>query len=181
MPREGDLLFREVQSWRDQWTGVLLYISGIATAAGFSYVLFRQLVLGYPVGARPAPDLALLLLGGMMIVLGVGLAWLGLRGKLVTEVRRDALCVQHSPLTRRHCFSYEEVVSAQARTYRPLWEFGGYGVRWSFFGRGKAYNVSGNRGVQVVFRNGSGLLIGSLRAQALASAINDARAAPRQT
>jgi hypothetical protein len=181
VPPEGELLFREVQPWRDHWTGALLYLSGIAIAAGFGYVLFQQLVLGHPVGARPAPDLALLLLGGMIVVLGVALAWLGLRGELVAEVRRDALCVQHFPLTRRHCFPYDQTVSAQARTYKPLREFGGYGVRWGLLGRGKAYNVSGNQGVQLVFRDGARLLVGSLRAQALANAINDARAAAGQT
>jgi TATA-box binding protein (TBP) (component of TFIID and TFIIIB) len=39
------------------------------------------------------------------------------------------------------------------------------------FGAGKAYNVSGNKGVQLVFKNGKKLLIGSQKADELAKAI----------
>ena len=57
-----------------------------------------------------------------------------------------------------------------AREYKPLREYGGWGIRCSLK-RGKAYNVSGNKGVQLVFKNGKQLLIGSQKAEALEEAI----------
>jgi hypothetical protein len=41
--------------------------------------------------------------------------------------------------------------------------------------RGKAYNVKGDRGVQLVFTDGRLLLFGSQQADELASAINEAK------
>ena len=57
----------------------------------------------------------------------------------------------------------------EVRTYRPIREYGGYGIRYS--SKGKAYNVSGDRGVQIELLNGERLLIGSQRADELWRAI----------
>ncbi|MHC4338483.1 MAG: hypothetical protein ACYSTG_11155 [Planctomycetota bacterium] len=60
-----------------------------------------------------------------------------------------------------------------ARTYKPIREYGGWGIRYSFRkGIGRAYNMSGNKGVQLVFKNGKKLLIGSQKPDELAQAIN---------
>lgn len=56
--------------------------------------------------------------------------------------------------------SWTEIDSAYIRKYSPLAEFGGWGIRYSF-GNGKAYNVSGDMGLQIVFKNGKKLLIGT--------------------
>jgi hypothetical protein len=56
------------------------------------------------------------------------------------------------------------------QTYRPIRDYGGWGIR---YGRGgKAYNVSGNRGVMLELSDGQKLLIGSQRPEELANAIN---------
>jgi hypothetical protein len=57
----------------------------------------------------------------------------------------------------------------EARTYRPILEYGGWGVR--FGPRGRAYNVSGDRGVELTLDNGKRVLIGSQRSDDLAAAI----------
>jgi hypothetical protein len=63
----------------------------------------------------------------------------------------------------------------EARTYRPILEYGGWGIRYSPFGQGCAYNVSGNRGVQLELADGQRILIGSQRAEELARAIGEAK------
>ena len=55
------------------------------------------------------------------------------------------------------------------RTYSPITEYGGWGIKWG--SGGKAYNVSGNRGVQQEFTDGKRLLIGSQKPEQLDSAI----------
>ncbi len=167
----GTLLFREVQTWRGTLFGPMLLLAGVSMVLGFGYVMVAQLILGTPIGNRPVPDLGLCSVGVLMIVLGGGLVFLVLRGALVTEVRTDGLCVQHYPLTRRHCFAYSDIEEYRGRTYRPIREYGGWGIRHGLFGRGKAFNVSGNRGVQLVFRDGRRFLIGSRRTDELARAI----------
>jgi hypothetical protein len=62
-----------------------------------------------------------------------------------------------------------EIASAEAVRYRPIPEYGGWGIR---FGRtGIAYSMRGDEGVQLVLRNGRRVLIGSQRAGELAGAI----------
>jgi hypothetical protein len=66
-----------------------------------------------------------------------------------------------------------EVVRWEARTYRPILEYGGWGIRYTL--KGWAYNVSGNQGVQLELANGQRILIGSQRAEELAGAIGEAK------
>lgn len=64
---------------------------------------------------------------------------------------------------------FAEIRRVHARTYRPLREFGGWGIRWG--GRGRmAYNVSGNRGVEVELTDGRTVMVGSQSPDALAEA-----------
>jgi hypothetical protein len=64
-----------------------------------------------------------------------------------------------------------EIVHRETRTYWPILEYGGWGISYSFFGKGWAYNVNGNRGGQLELANGKRILIGSQRAEELARAI----------
>ncbi|GIS68544.1 MAG: hypothetical protein CM1200mP8_1020 [Chloroflexota bacterium] len=50
-------------------------------------------------------------------------------------------------------------------------DYGGWGIRYGK--NGKAYNVSGDRGVLLTFKNGSRVMIGSGEVDSLNSAINE--------
>ncbi|MCW5517402.1 hypothetical protein [Muriicola sp. Z0-33] len=57
------------------------------------------------------------------------------------------------------------------RQYKPIKEFGGWGYRTKF-GKGKAYNVKGNKGIQIVLLDGKKLLIGTQKVQDATAVIN---------
>lgn len=76
------------------------------------------------------------------------------------------------PLYRRR-IPLAEVASAQAVSYSPLGEYGGWGIRG--WGDNVALNARGNRGVRLVLRNGKRLLVGSQRPDALAVALGGQR------
>ena len=82
-------------------------------------------------------------------------------------------CRSASPPSGARAFRWPK--SCEPRVYRPVLEYGGWGVRYTPFGRGWAYNVSGNRGVQLVMSSGRRALVGSQRPDDLAGAINAAR------
>jgi len=91
-------------------------------------------------------------------------------------VRDDGVYIRFHPIHRAfRGFLWQEIESLEARTYRPIREYGGWGIR--FGAGGKAYNVSGNRGLQLTFRGGrtKHVLIGSQRAEELAMAVESAR------
>ena len=117
-------------------------------------------------------DAALVWVGPLLIVIclvtAVGVPWLIHSLRLVTEVTPDGVLVRFPPLTKRW-IGFDQIVSCEARTYRPIVEYGGWGIRWGLSGR--AYNVSGNQGVQMTLASGRRLLIGSQRAEELAEVI----------
>jgi hypothetical protein len=57
----------------------------------------------------------------------------------------------------------------ETRTYRPIRDFGGWGVRWA--ARGIVYHARGKHGARLVLASGERVLIGSQRADDLARAI----------
>ena len=96
------------------------------------------------------------------------MAVLLLSARLNAEVRSDGLYVRFFPRKWKP-IPYESIASFQARTYKAIREYGGWGIRW---GReGKAYIVSGNEGLQLLLNDGRKVLIGSQRPQELEAAV----------
>jgi len=92
--------------------------------------------------------------------------------KLITEVRSDGLYIRFYPMSQR-VVAYETITSCVPITYSPSREYGGWGIRWGRSGR--AYNVSGNQGVQLKLSDEKPMLLGSQRPGELANAINAQR------
>jgi hypothetical protein len=61
---------------------------------------------------------------------------------------------------------WNEVQQCYIREYSPIFEYGGWGWRYSF-SNGRAYNVSGKIGLQIVLKNGKRILIGTQKANKL--------------
>ncbi|MEL7233832.1 MAG: hypothetical protein AAGK74_05005, partial [Chloroflexota bacterium] len=63
-----------------------------------------------------------------------------------------------------------DIESVTARDYKPLREYGGWGVR--FRENNRAYTVRGYQGVELQLKNGRQVMLGSEDADALARAIS---------
>ncbi len=106
----------------------------------------------------------------MWLGIGIGLPLFFLLLKLVVEVYEDHLFIQYWPLTSRK-IDFSEIVQVTTRTYSPIKEYGGWGIRGLSSGKKMAYNVKGNKGVELTLRGGRKVMIGSQRANELALAI----------
>ena len=170
MNGENDIIFRELQRFHQPWLWVLIILGALVLIGLFGYGMVQQLVFGKPWGDRPMSDTALAVTGTLLILLEIGIIALFAGMKLITEVRSDGLYIRFFPphLSFRR-IPLEDLAGFGARTYRPIREYGGWGIR--FGRRGRAYNVSGNRGVRIDYANGRHILIGSQRADELADAI----------
>lgn len=156
--------YREEQRFRQVWLWLIIF----AIAGFFWYALIRQIFLQQPVGDNPMPNGGLIL---VWLLCGLGIPCLFFFTKLITEVRQDGLYIRFIPFH----FSFQKIAfdqleSYDVRTYRPIWEYGGWGIR--FGPKGWAYNVSGNRGVQLELTGGKRVLIGSQRPDELRQAIH---------
>jgi hypothetical protein len=162
---ESTALYREEQRFQQRWLFLLLGTIALVVTSLFAYAMFKQLVQGQPWGDRPMSDTELVITGPIGILLGWGVLLLLRWMKLVVEVRESGIVITFRPFVHREIL-FGDIKSCEARTYRPLWEYGGWGIRFST--RGMAYNVSGNRGVQLELLSGKRILIGSQHAEELA-------------
>jgi len=164
MVNNANILYREVQYFRQIWVWILL----IAVSALTIWSVIQQVLLGKSFGDTPAPDAVLVII---LITFGFGFPYTFYKINLTTEVRSDGIYYRFSPFHRSfHKIAPEDIERFQVRIYRPIREYGGWGIRYR--GKSKAYNVSGNRGVQLELSNGKQLLFGSQRPEELAEALN---------
>jgi hypothetical protein len=165
MNDETEVIFREVQKFASCLRWVVA--PSMAVAVVFGMFALRQESLQPP--PRTTQIVALIILG---ILLPIAIAVLFSLLKLETEVRTDGLYIRFFPFhINFKTFTAEDLSEHYARTYRPILEYGGWGIRCGWRG-GRAYNVSGNQGVQLVLKDGKRLLIGSQRADELAEALS---------
>ncbi len=147
----ADVLFEEEQ-WFPKWVGAL--IGGVAGAAA----------AGATRSGAPGPA------RGLISGAGVAAGVLGLLTPMRTRVDGEGVRISFGlPGWIRFRIRAGEVRGAEAVTYRPLAEFGGWGIR---FGRegARAYSMWGDRGVRVQTDRRS-LLIGTQRPEELAHAL----------
>jgi hypothetical protein len=147
------VLFEEHQSFHQPWLWTLML-------AVLAVLVFAS--LNAPEG-RPWVVLSL--------VLAVALLLYSM--KLTVQVDTETVRIRFFPIWKK-TIPLAEIVRWEPRTYRPILEYGGWGIRYSF-GKGWAYNVSGNLGVQLELASGKRILIGSQRAEELARAIGEGK------
>lgn len=157
---ENQTLFSEEQKFNQWWLWLLL----IGINCPFLYGIYQQLYLGKPFGDKPMSDTGLLLTAfGMLLLLLLFFIF-----KLQTVIKEDGIYVRFFPfhLTFRK-YTWDTISKAYVRKYNPIPEYGGWGLRLGLFGKGTAFNVSGNMGLQLEFTNGKKLLIGTNKPEEL--------------
>ncbi len=159
-------LFEEAQRFRQWWLWLtVLFVAGIGWA-GF----WQQIVLGEPFGDQPTSDAVIwvvFLLAGLALPVGFGLL------RLRTVVRPGRVEVAFPPFPVRRV-DLDDVLSIDAVDYRPVAHYGGWGYRRTLSG-GTAFTVRGHRGVRLGLAGDRHLLIGSQRADELATVLAAAR------
>ena len=172
MNQNHSIFFEEEQRFRQTWLWVILLISIVPVVILMIYGTYQQLALGQPFGNHPVSDTTLIWLGPAMILLMLSVPILLWTMKLHIIVDREFLHIRFFPFVKRD-IPLNDILEWKAKVYHPLRDYGGWGIRWGF--KGKAYNVSGNRGVQLVLIKNKKLLIGSQKPDALAQAITTAK------
>lgn len=151
-------LFQETQRFTQWWLWLLLVVVSISIFRPISEAISndQSLDAGQWVG---------------VIILAVVILLMFIN-RLETRIDERGIYVKFFPVVPKFKFyPWEEISTAVVRKYSPLMEYGGWGIR---FGRnGKAYNIKGNKGLQLKFKNGSALLIGTQKAEELQKVLNE--------
>ena len=145
LPFDNPGIFNEEQSFSQVWLWVLL---GIETVAMFLPLLITG-----------QPWYMFLVMGCIMVLT------LSIMGslKLRTRIDDEGIHYRMIPFHRKdQTIPWAEIDSVHVRKYSPIVEYGGWGMR---YGRnGRALNVKGDQGIQVIKKNGKRILIGTQQA-----------------
>jgi hypothetical protein len=157
---ENEILFSESQKFKQWWFwGILLLVNGLVL-----FGTYKQVISGQQVGDKPIGNTGPLLTTGLTMLSTI----LILTFRLDTKIKRDGIYVRFFPfhLSFRR-YTWDNISKSFVRQYNPIIEYGGWGLRFGLFGKGKALNVSGNKGLQLEFSNSKRLLVGTNKPEEL--------------
>ena len=145
-------IFYEIQQFRQIWICLIILIIVI--------VLYIPIISG----------VLNIFLSIIFFLFGFGFIWLFYSMKLVTEVKEAGIQITFTPFTN-FIIPFNEIKNLEIREYRPILEYGGWGIR--FNRTGKAYTVSGKIGLQVELFNGKKILIGTEKSDDLLKSLDN--------
>ncbi len=156
--------FSETQKFRNPVIFILLLgILGLSV-----WGIVQQIFMGQPFGTKPAPDVVLILFSMIPVLFLLLFIFM----KQITKIDNQGIEVIISPLGRRR-ISWKNIEKAYIRDYKPLMEYGGWGIRYGFGNKGMAYSLGGgNKGLQLELNNGKKILVGTKKALELDDFLN---------
>jgi hypothetical protein len=162
---DNEVLFTERQRFKQWWLRlILLGINGLLL-----FVFFKQIIGGQQFGDKPMSNLGLLITTGLTIALTLLL----FISRLDTIIKKDGIYVRFFPLHLKFKhYAWDSLTKSFVRQYSPLTEYGGWGLRLGLFGEGTAFNVSGDKGLQLEFTDNKKLLIGTNKPDELTETLN---------
>jgi len=89
--------------------------------------------------------------------------------RLKTKIDEKGITYQFTPFHfAPRIIPWSDLSKCYIRKYSPITEYGGWGIRglqrkgfWDFRNRGMAFNTRGDMGIQLVFKDGGKLLLGT--------------------
>jgi len=163
------IYYREEQRFSQKWLWIMIVSIAVLFTVGF----VKQIVFKIPFGDNPMSDFGLIVILIITSIVMPGLLyWL----RLITIVKSDGVHFRFTLLN----FSFSKILFTnirkyEARIYSPISEYGGWGIR-NGGTNGKAYNVSGDRGIQFEIDDGTRILIGTQKSEEFIKALHEAMA-----
>lgn len=150
----------EIQRLSQWW--IWLIITAVSAVIGIG--AYAQLILKEPIGNNPMSDTGLLFFLGFWLLFLFFFFGISLK----TEINLTHISLRFIPfLWKQKHIAFSDLKQLYLRRYSPMVEYGGWGLRYSLTGNGKAYTISGKIGLQLEFKDGKRLLIGIKQEQEL--------------
>ena len=159
------IYYREEQKFNQLWIWLIVFfLFGL-----WIWQLVQQIFMGIPFGTNPAPDIVVILTG--LFPFGGILLFRFLT--LETIIDAEGVQYRFKPFQRKpKIILKEDIVRFEVKKYSPLKDYGGWGVRYGSSKNGKAYNVSGNKGVLFELKNGKRFMLATQNPESIRSALD---------
>ncbi len=163
--------YRE-KTWAPLWVIALIWVACLAGVIGTAASMTEAVEVAGRNGDGLPGSMVLALVGIGVALLLVGSATAAFI-RLDVEVRADHIFIAFGPVNLvRKRIHFSDIESVRGLTYRPLLEFGGWGIRWRP-GR-TAWTIRGNQAAAITLSGGKQIYVGSRHPQRLAGAIQAA-------
>lgn len=152
-------IFEETQHFSQLWLWIVII--------GVSFIMLFQVPfdLIHNSGDNPMTMVNILIIL-FRIAFVVGINALFYLARLNTKIDDDGVHITFRPFFgKAKTFNWSEIEKAYVRKYNSFLEYGGWGIRYSW--KGRAYNTSGNKGLQLIMGSGKKILIGTHKPEEL--------------
>ena len=144
----------------------------------FSYILGASVIL-YFIGMIVVFSRNIENQEGMIISVSISLvilflvAWLFAALKLEVRIEETRLVYRMPPLINKEkVIQKDEISSYEVSRYKPVMHYGGWGIRYSMK-HGKAYSISGNKGLRLHLKSGKTILLGTRQMDEIKAAMDN--------
>jgi hypothetical protein len=152
--------FKETQKFNQPLIWIGMIFIGLIMTSIFGFGLYKQLIQDLPFGNNPMSDNGLIITFVLNILLFICLILLFRFARLSTFIDKTGIEYRFFPFQLKyHKISWAEIEKKEVITYNPIRDYGGWGMR--FNRKGKAFNVSGDKGIRLYLKNGKQILIGT--------------------
>ena len=162
------MIFEEKQKFTQPWLWIILIICGILVCGSFGIAFYKQIIQGQPFGNKPMNNSAFIIFSIFSLIIISLIFLLFGFGNLTTIINKNEINLRFFPFHLSFIkYPWNSIERFEIITYKPISEYGGWGIRYGK--KGKAYNVRGNMGLQLYFKNGRRILIGTQKASELSN------------
>jgi len=149
------ILFKENQKFNQKWLWIILFLAAITP---ISILILDE---GFKLDTTNFVLISMMLLPLFLIYFT----------ELRVEISRESLKYQFYPFHLKvYEIQHDEIETYDQITYSPLKDYGGWGINHTI--KGSAYNISRNKGVKMILKNGKKILFGSQKAKEFYEALN---------
>lgn len=93
--------------------------------------------------------------------------------RLETTISSKGVYLRYFPFQlRSKLFFWDDIEKVSVRKYQTIFEFGGWRLR-NGLSKNKTYNIYGNKGLQLEFKNGINLIIGTMKAKEIEAVLSE--------
>lgn len=146
------IIFKETQRFKQWWIWLIVLVANGSNL----FFVYNQIISNTN---STSNNYIGLIVAGITSILLTSLFFII---KLDTVIKDDGIYVRFFPvhIKFKH-LQWKNINKCYIRQYSPLKEYGGWGIRVGLFDKGKAFNISGNKGLQIEFKDNKKLLIGT--------------------
>lgn len=160
------IYFEEEQRFSQIWDWIFLILTFFLA----SELIVGGILIGESVDKSSFSDETIVLI---FTAVFSAVVWFFLKMKLKVKVIDEGISYKFSPIIFKEKYiSKSNIERYEIRKYRPILDYGGYGIKVGIKNRGKAFNVKGNIGMQLYLKDGKKVLFGTQRPDAFKHAMD---------